>query len=625
MDDTALSYLIDALCKLSEEAIEMAYSNREPSLFAVVKLLETGLVNTNRYNIIWEKLSNHLLQICHHPQVKMREWGAEALTCLIKNGIFSSESQDKLMFLHPLREMSQVQHPDIRQKQLECVLQILQSSGDSLTQGWSHILDIIGAINQNQSENLIRIAFQCLQLIISDFLSIVSAVSLSHIVDTIAKFGSRTQELNVSLTAVSSLWNTADYLFQNREAIKEALTKNFNEEESKDGLSAYDRLWMSLFTKLGELCIDFRPAVRKSASQTFFSTLSTHGEILDTKLWQSIIWQVLFPLLARVRDLSNAASDDKITDVPKFMGISGVGVNSSTGSILLHHSRNTAQKQWSETQVLTLSGIARIFSLKKDHLALKMADFEKSWILLLDYLENYAKSKNPEVSIYTLKCFQEISFPSSSQENSSDYKAVTPNPAATEMWNNIWRASWKVWLNIGLDCWNSSFDSNCNKNASDIQGQNVYIPTQTFLTTLIQLFPFLFEHIKHFFTVNDFAKLSMVFEKTLSVPVDVTTQAYIMAAAVSSPKTVQPGSTPLQQPLTLLQEVILFVMETLQNAIIDTSEIDNNSSENLEAILPCLMNQYLTFFTYAYQPLFKPEVASSIEKFQASVRVIVVY
>lgn len=42
LDDVALHHLINALCKLSHEAMELAYSNREPSLFAVAKLLETG-------------------------------------------------------------------------------------------------------------------------------------------------------------------------------------------------------------------------------------------------------------------------------------------------------------------------------------------------------------------------------------------------------------------------------------------------------------------------------------------------------------------------------------------------------------------------------------------------------
>jgi hypothetical protein len=52
------------------------------------------------------------------------------------------------------------------------------------------------------SENLIRIAFQCLQLVITDFLPVMPWRCLPLCVDTVAKFGSQTQELNISLTAV---------------------------------------------------------------------------------------------------------------------------------------------------------------------------------------------------------------------------------------------------------------------------------------------------------------------------------------------------------------------------------------------------------------------------------------
>lgn len=82
--------------------------------------------------------------------------------------------------------------------------------------------------------------------------------------------------------------------------------------------------------------MDSRPAVRKSASQTLFSTISAHGSLLHQPTWQAVLWQVLFPLLDKVRSLSNSASSEKVD---------------TSGNILIHHSRNTAQKQWAETQV----------------------------------------------------------------------------------------------------------------------------------------------------------------------------------------------------------------------------------------------------------------------------------
>lgn len=52
------------------------------------------------------------------------------------------------MLLVPLQELSNIGHADIRQKQLECTLQVLQNNGESISSGWYHVLVIIGAVSE---------------------------------------------------------------------------------------------------------------------------------------------------------------------------------------------------------------------------------------------------------------------------------------------------------------------------------------------------------------------------------------------------------------------------------------------------------------------------------------------
>lgn len=220
LDDVALHHLIDALCKLSQEAMELAYSNREPSLFAVAKLLETGLVNLPRIEVLWRPLTNHLLEVCGHPHIRMREWGVEAITYLVKAALqfkYEKPLKDNLtlqtLLLNPLAELSSVPHGDVRQRQLECVLQVLNGAGETLSHGWPFVLGIIGAVSDHHGESLIRIAFQCLQLVVTDFLPVMPWRCLPLCVNTAAKFGSQTQELNISLTAVGLMVKqSADYV-----------------------------------------------------------------------------------------------------------------------------------------------------------------------------------------------------------------------------------------------------------------------------------------------------------------------------------------------------------------------------------------------------------------------------
>lgn len=475
LDDVALHHLIDALCKLSHEAMELACSNREPSLFAVAKLLETGLVNLPRVEVLWRPLTNHLLEVCHHPHIRMREWGVEAITYLVKAALqykyvtpLKENQKLQTLLLSPLSELSSVPHGDVRQRQLECVLQVLHGTGESLTHGWPLVLGIIGAVSSHQGESLIRVAFQCLQLVVTDFLPIMPWRCLPQCVDTVNKFGFQTEELNISLTAVGLMWNISDYFHQNRNKLSEtqedsAVLPDF---PGTLNMSNFDKLWMCLYIRLGDLCVDPRPAVRKSAGQTLFSTITAHGTLLMQPTWQAVLWQVLFPLLDKVRSLSGSASTEKFD---------------TGGNILIHHTRNTAQKQWAETQVLTLSGVARVFNTKRQLLQ-NLGDFSNAWLLLLEFIEHSALSKNDEVSLAALKSFQEVLYVNKNSEDEGDSQ------------KEMWAVAWKVWLSIALE--STAPPTEPVPSAEDSTFSNdPYIPTQAFLTTLVQIFPAIFRHI----------------------------------------------------------------------------------------------------------------------------------
>ncbi|XP_054718862.1 protein MON2 homolog [Uloborus diversus] len=586
LDEVALHHLIDALCKLSSESMELAYTNREPSLFAVAKLLETGLVNLFRVEVLWRPVTNHLLEVCQHPHIRMREWGAEAVTFLVKAALYhkytpSLKENKKLqvMLLSPLQELSSISHPDIRQKQLDCALQVLHSSGEIISSGWPQMLDVIGAVNEDHGESLIRSAFQCLQLVVADYTPIMPCTCLQLCVDAAAKFGSQTQELNVSLAAVGLLWNIADHLFQNQEKISLDLSSASEEEMGvlncvqvlsyEYTVLPFDRLWLSLFCRLGDLCVDSRPAVRKSAGQTLFSTLGAHGSLLQQTTWQVVLWQVLFPLLDRVRSLSGTASTDKITD----MG----------GNILIHHSRNTAQKQWAETQVLTLSGVARIFHTKRDVLQ-KLEDFPRAWALLLEFIESSALSKNSEVSFSALKSFQEIlnigHHQDSKVENTSP--EVEDDDIFIENQTALWSAAWKVWYNIGVESTKPPPERLVDSALSKSDYSMLYVPDQQFLTALIQIFPSLFQHIKSRFVATDFQKLAAVLQNAAAVPVHGEASPFIL------PSLTEVLLTHLQE--SLLQAMHLLLKEALyENA-------------NLVSLLPAIINQLLMFASYACNP-----------------------
>jgi hypothetical protein len=53
-------------------------------------------------------------------------------------------------------ELSAIPYPDVRQKQLDTVLHILHASGETLNHGWPLILTMIGSLESDHSDILVR-------------------------------------------------------------------------------------------------------------------------------------------------------------------------------------------------------------------------------------------------------------------------------------------------------------------------------------------------------------------------------------------------------------------------------------------------------------------------------------
>ena len=313
---------------------------------------------------------------------------------------------------------------------------------------------------------------------LTDFLPLAPHNCLPLAVHTAAKFGSQTQDLNISLTAVGLLWNLSDYFYQNQDNLKTAIIaepKILPDLPGYKEMTVFDKLWMCLFSRLGDLCLDPRPATRKSAGQTLFSTIAAHGSLLAVTTWRAVLWQVLFPLLDKVGIESGLASTERSHDK----------------DMLIHHSRNTEQKQWSETQVLTISGVARVFVTKRSLLH-TLGDFPKAWRLLLEHVEKLALSSTQEVSLAALKAFHEMVV------------------GAGEGEEGEWAAAWRSWLAIGQKV-------SQPRSQSEEEGA----ASQAFLTALYHIFPLLHPHICTKLTPSDVTKLTSVTMACLALPVQV--------------------------------------------------------------------------------------------------------
>lgn len=184
-------------------------------------------------------------------------------------------------------------------------------------------------------------------------------------------------------------------------------------------------------------------------------------------------------------------------------------------------------------------------------------DFPRAWALLLEFIESSALSHSAEVSLAALKSFQEILHinKDSTEDldklfaNGKDKKLQAPSEEKInhegeipELDNDmtLWSNAWRVWLSIGTAA----------TTPPDSSDSSLYIPSQPFLTALIQSFPALYMHIKSRFVAGDLLKLSSVLQRALSAPVHGDSSPFIMPVG--------------EVLLTPLQESILSAVKVLQ-------------------------------------------------------------
>ena len=173
----------------------------------------------------------------------------------------------------------------------------------------------------------------------------------------------------------------------------------------------------------------------------------------------------------------------------------------------MHHSRDTPEKQWSETVVISLNGVCKIFvSFKDTFFAIK--GFDQIWKHLTNELKTFATvCKNTEVSDAAIKCFQDL-------VDVLVLKTGSTSSPNGEECSKLWTPLWVSWAGIGKELLFPSSSVNQNQNISNSHQNNStnltpsaiapFIPSQQFLSIYVKQFIPIFTNLKKVFTKNDF-------------------------------------------------------------------------------------------------------------------------
>ncbi|RCI10166.1 hypothetical protein L249_8628 [Ophiocordyceps polyrhachis-furcata BCC 54312] len=237
---------------------------------------------------------------------------------------------------------------------LEGLKSIIEGCGESLVCGWDRAFEIIGSVFESErsvpgekeellsarvgilttrSSKLVRSSFGSLQLICSDFLSSLPKACFLILVDTLYKFCSQDDDLNIALTTINFFWVLSDFLSTKEESLditvelaRQGDHENGLEELAADGeqKGSDAALWMLLLLRLTAVTTDERLELRNSAIQTLLRIFDAYGDRLGAEAWSACVESVIFRLLSSLESELEAAEDD---DVAEWHGTCVIVIN----------------------------------------------------------------------------------------------------------------------------------------------------------------------------------------------------------------------------------------------------------------------------------------------------------
>ncbi|KAJ6380091.1 hypothetical protein OIU76_016695 [Salix suchowensis] len=469
MHISAVKSLLSALCQLSHQCmlgtsvgVGSAVTQKIGSItFSVERMISILVNNLHRVEPLWDHVVGHFLELADNPNQHLRNMALNALDqsiCAvlgseqfqdyvssrlqeISHEMEAGDSQLKLLecsVISPLRVLySSTQNIDVRAGSLKILLHVLERHGEKLYYSWLNILEMLRSVADASEKDLVTLGFQNLRVIMNDGLTSIPADCLHVCVDVTGAYSTQKTELNISLTAIGLLWTTTDFIakgllhgpaegketgFHDEHSVINQMNGDLGEtlsSESPDKVNERaatlniidsDKLLFCVFSLLQTLGADDRPEVRNAAVRTLFQTLGSHGQKLSKSMWEDCLWNYVFPAVDRAFHMAETSSKDEWQG--KELGTRG----GKAVHMLIHHSRNTVQKQWDETLVLVLGGIARLlrsfFPLLSD-----LSNFWSGWESLLFLLRNSILNGSKEVAIAAINCLQTTVFSHCSKGN----------------------------------------------------------------------------------------------------------------------------------------------------------------------------------------------------------------
>ncbi|EHA26618.1 hypothetical protein ASPNIDRAFT_196384, partial [Aspergillus niger ATCC 1015] len=203
---------------------------------------------------------------------------------------------------------------EVHEQSLETLKSILEQYAETFVDGWSVVFDLITSVfgepngteipkkgrqpsSTANSPRLVRVAYKSLQLIASDFISLLPVPCRLSLVDSFSKFALQQQDFNISLTTTSSFWNEIE--------TELTFTREENSSRTPDDLKAWTETTVVMIKGASDLITTFfEPIVQDDLfDQSWERLLEYFRKLISLRLleFSEAVYSSLSSILRRVQ------------------------------------------------------------------------------------------------------------------------------------------------------------------------------------------------------------------------------------------------------------------------------------------------------------------------------------
>jgi hypothetical protein len=405
--------LLGGLRDVSLHHLPQAEMVATPKMSALNRMVDVFLANSFRAHDLWAQFLSHVLELVQDPKSSIREAAIDALGKAINGTLANLHVSDRdrasrgvgaggtdgvdgggdkiagavdaqqlqlleNMVLVALESLYTGNERDVQLGVLKVLGQVLQRNGEHLSDGWTPVLRLLASAGEASSPESVALGCESLQIVYNDYLDRMDDRNVRKCLAVAEIYGRQETDVNVSLSIISMLWNLGDMLG--------------SRDTSAGSVSGTEALLDVIYDALFKISKDARPEVRNSGSRSLFAMVAAHGTRLSADLWRTCMWEKLFPLLRYSFHMSVTSSKEEAEAA--LLGRS----KGEQVRLVVHHSRNTEQKQWDETVVVCLVGMSRLMHSQFERMT-RMPGFDDGWSELMLVIESSLAGGRKEVAL----------------------------------------------------------------------------------------------------------------------------------------------------------------------------------------------------------------------------------